>query len=91
MCPITNSMNTFFIQVNNAGFMLVGGYEKTTIDDVDTMYNINLRPIFILTQLCIPHLIESKGNNTESPVTWPKRLSTEHLGSQSIIVLMIIS
>jgi len=50
------------ILVNAAGIIKNGNIEDTTIDDWDKMMNINLRSVFALTQKCITHLIESKGN-----------------------------
>lgn len=50
------------ILVNSAGIILNGSIETTTVDEWDKMFNINLRSVFILTQKCLPHLIESKGN-----------------------------
>jgi NAD(P)-dependent dehydrogenase (short-subunit alcohol dehydrogenase family) len=50
------------VLVNSAGIILNGTIETTTIDEWDKMFNINLRSVFVLTQKCLPHLIETKGN-----------------------------
>jgi NAD(P)-dependent dehydrogenase (short-subunit alcohol dehydrogenase family) len=50
------------VLVNSAGIILNGTIETTTIDEWDKMFHINLRSVFVLTQKCLPHLIETKGN-----------------------------
>jgi NAD(P)-dependent dehydrogenase (short-subunit alcohol dehydrogenase family) len=50
------------IMVNSAGIIANGTIENTTLSDWDYMMNINLRSIFLLTQLALPSLIERKGN-----------------------------
>ncbi len=50
------------VLVNSAGVIKNGTIETTTLDDWDKMLNINLRSVFALTQKCIPHLAETKGN-----------------------------
>ena len=50
------------ILVNAAGIIASGTIESTAADDYDTMMNINVRSIFRLTQLCLPSIIERKGN-----------------------------
>jgi len=50
------------IIVNSAGIIANGTIENTTLEDWDYMMNINLRSIFLLTQLALPALIERKGN-----------------------------
>lgn len=49
------------ILVNSAGIIANGTIENTSLEDWDYMMNINLRAIFHLSQLAIPHIIESKG------------------------------
>jgi NAD(P)-dependent dehydrogenase (short-subunit alcohol dehydrogenase family) len=48
--------------VNAAGIIRNGTIETTGIDDWDRLMNINLRSVFQLTQRCVPHLAETKGN-----------------------------
>jgi NAD(P)-dependent dehydrogenase (short-subunit alcohol dehydrogenase family) len=50
------------VLVNSAGILKSGSLEGTTLDDWDKMLNINLRSVFALSQKCLPHLIEAKGN-----------------------------
>ncbi len=50
------------VLVNSAGVIKNGSIETTALDDWDKMLNINLRSVFALTQKCIPHLAETKGN-----------------------------
>jgi len=50
------------IMVNSAGIIANGTIENTTLENWDYMMNINLRSIFLLTQLALPSLIERKGN-----------------------------
>ncbi len=39
-----------------------GSIETLKIEEYDTLMNVNVRSIVVLTQLCVPHLIQSKGN-----------------------------
>ncbi|MFZ1702312.1 MAG: glucose 1-dehydrogenase [Pyrinomonadaceae bacterium] len=48
--------------VNSAGIIKNGNIEDTSLDDWDKMLNINLRSVFVLSQKCVPHLAETKGN-----------------------------
>lgn len=50
------------VLVNAAGIIKTGNIETTTLDDWDKMFHINLRSVFALSQKCLPHLIETKGN-----------------------------
>ncbi len=62
---VNDSVETFGqidVLVNAAGIILNGSIEDTGLDDWDKMMNINLRAVFALTQKCVPHLIETKGN-----------------------------
>ncbi len=61
----SETMHTFGqidVLVNSAGIIKNGSIETTTLDDWDRMLNINLRSVFVLTQKCVPHLAETKGN-----------------------------
>lgn len=48
--------------VNSAGILKSGSLENTSLDSWDEMMNINLRSIFHLMKLSVPHLEESRGN-----------------------------
>lgn len=50
------------VLVNAAGIIASGTIENTTLDDWDKMMNINLRSVFHLMQICIPHLEKTEGN-----------------------------
>ncbi len=50
------------ILVNAAGIIGSGTIENTTLEQWDTMLDINLRSLFRLTQVALPSLIERKGN-----------------------------
>lgn len=50
------------ILIHAAGIIGTGTIENTTLEQWDTMMNINLRSIFHLTQCCLPTLIERRGN-----------------------------
>jgi NAD(P)-dependent dehydrogenase (short-subunit alcohol dehydrogenase family) len=50
------------VLVNNSGRGIGGNVEVTKMEDYDMIMNTNVRSVFNLTQLAIPHLIESEGN-----------------------------
>jgi NAD(P)-dependent dehydrogenase (short-subunit alcohol dehydrogenase family) len=50
------------VLVNAAGIIGNGTIENTTLEQWDTMFDINLRSLFRLTQLALPSIIERKGN-----------------------------
>ncbi|QQS41792.1 MAG: glucose 1-dehydrogenase [Acidobacteriota bacterium] len=50
------------VLVNSAGIIASGTLEDTTPESWDKMMDINLRTVFCLTQLCVPHLEKTKGN-----------------------------
>lgn len=50
------------VLVNCAGILKRGSIETGTLDDYDIIMNVNVRSIFHLTQLAVPHLIATKGN-----------------------------
>ena len=53
---------TLDVLVNAAGHISTGTIEDTTIQSWDAMMNINLRAVFNLMQLAVPHLIRTRGN-----------------------------
>ncbi len=57
-----NSFSGLDILVNSAGIIGSGTIENTTMDEYDRMMDINLRSIFHLIQLSIPHLEMREGN-----------------------------
>jgi NAD(P)-dependent dehydrogenase (short-subunit alcohol dehydrogenase family) len=50
------------VLVNAAGILKTGSIETTTLDEWDKMMSINVRSVFYLMQLCVPHLESSTGN-----------------------------
>ncbi len=50
------------VLVNAAGVIATGTIENTSLIDFDRMYDINVRSVFHLMQLAVPHLIATKGN-----------------------------
>ena len=59
--------------VNAAGILKAGRIEGTTLELWDEMMNINLRSVFHLMRLAVPHLEPSRGNIVNvSSVTGPR-------------------
>jgi len=57
------------VLVNNAGInMNAASFTDAKIDAYDQIFDVNVRSLIIVTQLAVPHLINSKGNivNTSS-------------------------
>jgi NAD(P)-dependent dehydrogenase (short-subunit alcohol dehydrogenase family) len=50
------------VLVNAAGHISSGSIESTSAAAWDAMMNVNLRAVFQLMQLAVPHLIKTKGN-----------------------------
>lgn len=50
------------ILINNAGILEFGTIENTSLDQFDRVFNTNVKSIYHLTMLAVPHLIKSKGN-----------------------------
>ena len=50
------------VLVNAAGHISSGTIENTSIEAWDAMMNVNLRAVFQLIQVCVPHLSQTKGN-----------------------------
>ena len=50
------------VLVNAAGAIVSGTIEGATLADWDAMMNVNLRAVFHLMQLAVPHLAETGGN-----------------------------
>jgi len=61
------------ILVNAAGIIQSANWEGTTLEAWDYMLDVNLRSVFALTQLAIPHLLASRGAIVNvSSVTGPR-------------------
>ncbi|CAL1615769.1 unnamed protein product [Knipowitschia caucasica] len=49
------------VLVNSAGILAMGSIETTDLAQYDKIMNVNVRSVFHLTHLCVPHLIKTKG------------------------------
>lgn len=58
-CVLPNSL---WFQVNNAGIVQTGTIESTSLEQYDKVMNINMRSIYHLTMLCVPHIVATKGS-----------------------------
>ncbi|KYN13780.1 Tetratricopeptide repeat protein 27 [Trachymyrmex cornetzi] len=50
------------VLVNNAGILTNGSIETTNLEQYDKIFNVNVRSVYQLTTLAVPHLIKTKGN-----------------------------
>ncbi|XP_063613028.1 3-oxoacyl-[acyl-carrier-protein] reductase FabG-like [Penaeus indicus] len=50
------------ILINNAGILVFGGIESISMEDYDRQMDVNVKSVFVLTKLALPHIIETKGN-----------------------------
>lgn len=50
------------VLINSAGIIESGTIETATLEQYDRIMNTNVRSMFMLTQLAVPHLIKTKGN-----------------------------
>ncbi|KAG8038760.1 hypothetical protein G9C98_000315 [Cotesia typhae] len=57
-----NHFGKLDILINNAGTIERGGIENTSLDQYDRVFNLNVRSMYQLTMLAVPHLIKTKGN-----------------------------
>lgn len=53
--------NKLDVLINNAGIIGVGSIEQTSMEQYDTVMNTNMRSIYHLTMLAVPHLIKTEG------------------------------
>ncbi|KAL4717274.1 hypothetical protein ACJJTC_017161 [Scirpophaga incertulas] len=49
------------VLVNNAGVIGMGGIKNSTLETYDRVMSTNIRAVYLLTQLTVPYLIQSKG------------------------------
>ncbi|KAE8746915.1 hypothetical protein FOCC_FOCC006335 [Frankliniella occidentalis] len=47
--------------INNAGTLVTGSFETMSVEDFDRQMNVNVRSVFLLMKLAIPHLKMTKG------------------------------
>lgn len=50
------------VLVNNAGILEMGSIENTSLEQYDRVMNTNMRSIYYLTMLAVPHLIKTEGS-----------------------------
>lgn len=50
------------ILINNAGILENGNIENTNLESFDRVMNVNLRAVFLSTQLAVPFLEKTKGS-----------------------------
>lgn len=62
---ITTTLDDFGgidVLVNSAGMIAMGSVDDTDLEAWDKMMAINLRSVFEISQLCVPHLAKTEGN-----------------------------
>jgi len=52
----------FDVLVNNAGVLELGSIENTSLEQYDRVMNVNVRAIYNLTMLAVPHLEKTQGS-----------------------------
>lgn len=57
-----NKFGKLDVLVNNAGILETGTIENTSMEQYDRVMSTNIRSIYYLTMLAVPHLIKSQGN-----------------------------
>lgn len=50
------------VLVNNAGILAIGSIENTSLKQYDQIMDTNIRAVYHLTMLAVPHLIKTKGS-----------------------------
>lgn len=50
------------VLINNAGILETGTIESTSLEQYDRVMNTNVRSIYHLTMLAVPHLLKTNGN-----------------------------
>jgi len=56
-----DKLGSLDILVNNAGILEMGTIENTSLEQYDRIMNTNVRAIYQLTMLAVPHLIKTQG------------------------------
>ena len=56
------SLGGLDVLINSAGILKSGSIEASSLELWDEMMNVNLRSVFHLMKLAVPHLAESRGN-----------------------------
>ncbi|XP_004072104.1 uncharacterized protein LOC101161976 [Oryzias latipes] len=50
------------VLVNSAGILAMGSIETSDLAQYDKVMDVNVRSVYHLTQLCVPHLVQTKGS-----------------------------
>uniref|UniRef100_A0A9J8AX90 Zgc:101858 n=1 Tax=Cyprinus carpio carpio TaxID=630221 RepID=A0A9J8AX90_CYPCA len=50
------------VLINSAGILAMGSIETTDMAQYDKIMSVNVRSVYHLTHLCVPHLIKTKGS-----------------------------
>ncbi|XP_076247472.1 3-oxoacyl-[acyl-carrier-protein] reductase FabG-like [Calliopsis andreniformis] len=50
------------VLVNNAGILENGSIENTSLEQYDRVFNVNVRSVYNLTMLAVPHILKTKGS-----------------------------
>jgi NAD(P)-dependent dehydrogenase (short-subunit alcohol dehydrogenase family) len=80
------------VLVNNAGILEMGTIETSSLEQYDRVFNTNVRSIYHLTQLAVPHLILSKGNVVNvSSVNGLRSVTTSSVVTKLAYYLFIFS
>lgn len=58
----TDHFGQLNVLVNCAGIIETGSIEDTSLAQLDRMMNINVRSVYHLTMLAVPHLVKTRGN-----------------------------
>lgn len=62
IAEVITEFNRLDVLINSAGIIESGTIETSSLEQYDRIMNTNVRSIFQLTQLAVPHLIATKGN-----------------------------
>jgi NAD(P)-dependent dehydrogenase (short-subunit alcohol dehydrogenase family) len=62
LAQVQSDLGGVDVLVNAAGIIATGDIQTTSLADYDTMMNLNVRAVLQLMQLCLPSIIERKGN-----------------------------
>ena len=56
------------LKVNCGGITTRGGILDSKVDQLDHMYRLHVRAVYLLSQLVTPHLMKTKGSSKQSKV-----------------------
>ncbi len=61
MQQTTDALGPVRLLVNNAGISHVGNLEKTSPDDMDRLYRVNVKGVYHVLQQAVPHMVQQGG------------------------------